>query len=106
MGTLYVNDLLTQFGSPEAALAAYNAGEDRVEAWQAERKYSELPEFVESIPFSQTRDYVQIVLRNAAMYRLVGATSESVAAADPHPRAYVPPPTPRPRPRRAASRGL
>ena len=106
LGTLYVNDLLTQFGSPEAALAAYNAGEDRVEAWQAERKYSELPEFVESIPFSQTRDYVQIVLRNAAMYRLVGATSESVAAADPHPHSYVPPPTPKPRPRRSASRGL
>jgi soluble lytic murein transglycosylase len=107
VGTLYVNDLLTQFGSPEAALAAYNAGEDRVEAWQAERQYSELPEFVESIPFSQTRDYVQIVMRNAAMYRLVGATSVNVAAADTHPRSYVPPPTPKPRPsRRSASRGL
>lgn len=69
LGTLYVNDLLKQFGTPEAALAAYNAGEDRVEAWQAERKYDDVAEFVESIPFTQTRDYVQIVIRNADMYR-------------------------------------
>jgi soluble lytic murein transglycosylase len=74
LGTLYVNDLLKQFFTPEAALAAYNAGEDRVEAWQAERKYDEAPEFVESIPFTETRDYVQIVLRNAEMYRLLSKT--------------------------------
>jgi len=87
LGTLYLNDLLTQFGSPEAALAAYNAGEDRVIAWQGERKYSETPEFVESIPFSQTRDYVQIVLRNAAMYRLLSASSPHTVSAPGHPLA-------------------
>jgi soluble lytic murein transglycosylase len=84
LGTLYLNDLLTQFGSPEAALAAYNAGEDRVIAWEGERKYSETPEFVESIPFSQTRDYVQIVLRNAAMYRLLSLNSSHPSAAIHH----------------------
>jgi soluble lytic murein transglycosylase len=60
-------------GAPEYALAAYNAGEDRIALWKSERAYEEVPELVESIPFSETRDYVQIVLRNAALYRMIYA---------------------------------
>ena len=69
LGTVYFGELMRSFHSAEAALAAYNAGEDRVALWQAGQKYSELPEFVESIPFTQTREYVEIVMRNAAIYR-------------------------------------
>jgi soluble lytic murein transglycosylase len=69
VGTVYFAGLIKQFHSVEAALAAYNAGEDRVAAWQSGQQYGELPEFVESIPFTETREYVQIVLRNAAIYR-------------------------------------
>ncbi|MGC1107606.1 MAG: transglycosylase SLT domain-containing protein [Candidatus Acidiferrales bacterium] len=69
LGTVYLGELMHSFHSAEAALAAYNAGEDRVALWQAGQKYSELPEFVESIPFTQTREYVEIVMRNAAIYR-------------------------------------
>lgn len=69
VGTVYFAGLIKQFHSVEAALAAYNAGEDRVTAWQDGQHYAELPEFVESIPFTETREYVQIVLRNAAIYR-------------------------------------
>jgi soluble lytic murein transglycosylase len=69
LGTVYFRDLVNQFGSTEAALAAYNAGEDRVVVWKADRQYEEMPEFVESIPFTETREYVQIVLRNAVIYR-------------------------------------
>ena len=65
---------------PEGALAAYNAGEDRIAAWKAERNYEEIPELVESIPFTQTREYVQIVLRNAQLYRMIYATSANVPA--------------------------
>jgi len=71
LGTLYLSDLMRTEGGLEAALAAFNAGEDRVAAWQAERKYDEPAEFVESIPFTETREYVQIVMRNTAMYRLL-----------------------------------
>ncbi len=71
LGTLYLSDLLAQFGSPEAALAAYNAGEDRVKLWQGERNYADPLEFAESIPFAETRDYVQIVMRNAEIYRIL-----------------------------------
>jgi soluble lytic murein transglycosylase len=79
LGTLYLSDLLGQFGSPEAALAAYNAGEDRVKAWQAERNYTDELEFAESIPFAETRDYVQIVMRNAAIYRILNPPAPAVA---------------------------
>jgi soluble lytic murein transglycosylase len=69
LGTLHLKELFTQLGSTEAVLAAYNAGEHRVAAWQAERTYAEPAEFVESIPFTETREYVQIVSRNAEIYR-------------------------------------
>lgn len=74
LGTAYFAGLEKQFGSAEAALAAYNAGEDRVVAWTAGQTYHEIAEFVESIPFTETRLYVQIITRNASIYRrLYGA---------------------------------
>jgi soluble lytic murein transglycosylase len=71
LGTLYLSDLLKTFGTLEAALAAYNAGETHVEEWSAGQNYQETAEFVESIPFTQTRAYVQIVARNAEVYRQI-----------------------------------
>ncbi|MCL4523642.1 MAG: transglycosylase SLT domain-containing protein [Acidobacteria bacterium] len=69
LGTVYFSDLIKKMGSIEAALASYNAGDDRVAAWKAERAFDEPAEFVESMPFTETREYVQIVLRNAEIYR-------------------------------------
>jgi len=71
LGMHYLGELLRTQGSPEAALGAYNAGEERVAAWREERQYDELPEFVESVPFTETREYIQIVLRNAELYRMI-----------------------------------
>ncbi len=58
-----------QGGSVEQTLASYNAGPNRVVEWLKWNTYREPAEFVESIPFTETRDYVQAVLRNAEMYR-------------------------------------
>jgi len=69
LGTLYLADLVRTLGGYESALAAYNAGEDRVALWKSERNHEEVAQFVESIPFTETREYVQIVLRNAGVYR-------------------------------------
>jgi len=69
LGTVYLSGLLESYMTPEAALAAYNAGEDRVAEWTMGQNYEETAEFVESIPFTETREYVQIVLRNAELYR-------------------------------------
>jgi soluble lytic murein transglycosylase len=71
LGSRYLANLIQAFGTPEAALAAYNAGEDRVEQWTAGQNYLETAEFVESIPFTETREYVQIVIRNSDAYRSI-----------------------------------
>jgi soluble lytic murein transglycosylase len=83
VGMLYIANLVKLTGAPEYAAAAYNAGEDRIALWKAERNYEEIPELVESIPFTQTREYVQIVLRNAAVYRMIysSTANETTAAA-------------------------
>ena len=69
-GTRYLRQMLDQFnGGVEQALAAYNAGEHRVLEWLQGANFQEPAEFVESIPFTETHEYVQAVLRNAALYR-------------------------------------
>ncbi|HYL77584.1 MAG TPA: transglycosylase SLT domain-containing protein [Bryobacteraceae bacterium] len=70
IGTYYLRALNDQLhGKWEATLASYNAGKSRVVGWMAASNYREPAEFVESIPFSETRAYVQSVLRNAEVYR-------------------------------------
>ena len=70
LGTSILRAMLDQNGGRlEETLAAYNAGPARVAEWLSWNTYREPAEFVESIPFTETRDYVQAVLRNAEMYR-------------------------------------
>jgi len=70
LGTLMFRRLLDHYdGHVEYALAAYNAGDGRVEEWRSNLTYGDMPTFVESIPFTETRDYVQAVIRNASIYR-------------------------------------
>ena len=70
LGTRYLRDLFDQFENRTVpALAAYNAGEHRVEAWLASNGFNDPTEFVELIPFTETRGYVQAVIRNTAIYR-------------------------------------
>jgi peptidoglycan lytic transglycosylase len=74
LGTRYFRSMVDKFGAFEFALAAYNAGAERVQDWQGEGKFRDPQEFVESIPFTETREYVQAILRNANVYRqLYGA---------------------------------
>jgi soluble lytic murein transglycosylase len=70
IGTYYLKALSNQLqGKWEETLASYNAGKSRVNSWTSAASYHEPAEFVESIPFSETRVYVQSVLRNAEVYR-------------------------------------
>jgi soluble lytic murein transglycosylase len=75
LGTRYFKDMVDKYnGQFEYALAAYNAGSDRVGDWLGQGHYRDPQEFVESIPFTETREYVQAILRNAHVYRqLYGA---------------------------------
>jgi soluble lytic murein transglycosylase len=75
LGTRYFRGMVDKFGgSFEYALAAYNAGSDRVEEWLGQGKYRDPQEFVESIPFTETREYVQAILRNASVYKQLYGT--------------------------------
>jgi len=75
LGAHYLSRQLERFGEPALALAAYNAGPGRVEAWLAQygdprgRGRHALVDWIERIPFRETRNYVQRVLEGAEVYR-------------------------------------
>lgn len=69
LGTAHLATSLSRGAPPARALAAYNAGGSRVARW-IRRPGSDDPElFAEWIPYTETRDYVRIVQRNAEIYR-------------------------------------
>jgi soluble lytic murein transglycosylase len=78
LGTRYLREMLDRFGGvQEYAMAAYNAGDSRVVDWQAAGPYSGMDEFVESIPFTQTREYVEAILRNEETYRAIDSFAKT-----------------------------
>jgi soluble lytic murein transglycosylase len=84
LGTEYLRDMYDNYsGRWEKTLASYNAGGSRVQNWSTWAQYREPAEFVETIPFSETRNYVLAVLRNASMYRkLYSPEASGMLAAD------------------------
>jgi hypothetical protein len=70
LGCQYLKQLLDRYnGKVYLALAAYNAGEHRVDRWL--REFGPVPDdqFIEMIPFTETRAYVKTILRNHFYYR-------------------------------------
>jgi soluble lytic murein transglycosylase len=75
LGSRYLKQTLDKFeGQAPYAFAAYNAGDSRVTDWQSIGKYHGMDEFVESIPFTETREYVQAIVRNESIYRELHAS--------------------------------
>ena len=74
IGVRYVQQLLTQFsGNMVQTIAAYNAGPIAVESWATVYRGRSEDEFVELIPYQETRQYVKRVLRSYKEYvRLAG----------------------------------
>ncbi len=69
IGAHYLRALLREFGSYPQAIAAYNAGEERVRKWLEKGKYRSADEFIEDIPFMETRQYVKRVLASLYEYK-------------------------------------
>ena len=99
LGTYYFRNLLDSYGGRmELALASYNAGPGRANLWRTWGPFGEPAEFIETVPFHQTRGYIQIVLRNADVYRRLYAGSV------PDVPAYRPKPPPKAKPKKKRPR--
>ena len=69
LGTFYLGSLVREFGSYAPAIASYNAGEDIVKQWLQKGKYKSADEFIEDIPYQETRHYVKRVLTTFYEYK-------------------------------------
>jgi len=82
LGTVYLREMIDRFGGKiERAVAAYNAGPHRVAVWNLARPGMTAEEFVDSIPFSETRLYVMTVLAGQEQYRRIYSLAPSPAVA-------------------------
>ncbi|MGB9721037.1 MAG: transglycosylase SLT domain-containing protein [bacterium] len=70
-GTIYLTKMLSEYNFLPVALAAYNAGPINVRKWLRKNSNVELDEFVELIPFAETRDYVRLTLARQIIYRKI-----------------------------------
>jgi soluble lytic murein transglycosylase len=69
LGTRYLGELHSHYAAgPEVIPAAYNAGEAAVDRWLRERGDGALDEFVESIPYAETRGYTRRVIQSWGVY--------------------------------------
>jgi soluble lytic murein transglycosylase len=85
LGTMYLRQMLTLHdGDMHATLSSYNAGKSRTDSWMTWANYREPAEFIENVPFTETRNYIQSVLRNADFYRRL-YTEAAVAATESKP---------------------
>ncbi|MEQ1888487.1 MAG: lytic transglycosylase domain-containing protein [Alphaproteobacteria bacterium] len=83
LGTAYLDKMLDNYdGSYVMALAAYNAGGSRVVKWSAKngdprKSATDMIDWIELIPFNETRNYVQRVMEGVGVYRLrLGVTGD------------------------------
>ena len=70
LGTHYLKNLMRRYSNNWfKAIAAYNAGEAAVDRWEKDIVTDDIEEFVERIPYLETRQYVKLVLRNHRIYK-------------------------------------
>jgi soluble lytic murein transglycosylase len=81
LGAAYLRKLLDYFdGNLILAVAAYNAGPKAVALWVGRAGEIPMELFVARIPYAETRNYVERVLMNLAMYRYLRDGDEGVPA--------------------------
>jgi len=92
LGTQYLRGQLSHWdGDWVKTLAAYNAGPTRVRQWLDQFGYGDAAEFIENIPFDETRNYVQAVLRNGQIYRELYGKQKAALAPEVADDSAVPP---------------
>ncbi|MCL1883179.1 MAG: lytic transglycosylase domain-containing protein [Defluviitaleaceae bacterium] len=71
IGSFYLNRLANMYGCIELALAAYNAGQGNVNRWLSDPEISGDGKSLDTIPFGETRNYIQRVNRNRRIYNMI-----------------------------------
>jgi soluble lytic murein transglycosylase len=77
LGAFYLKSLFTEFGSFARVLAAYNAGEAITRQWEQKGNYKSDDEFIEDIPYPETRNYVKKVITSYFEYRKSSSSDSS-----------------------------
>uniref|UniRef100_UPI0026035094 lytic transglycosylase domain-containing protein n=1 Tax=uncultured Rhizobium sp. TaxID=155567 RepID=UPI0026035094 len=87
LGSHYLGEQIDKFnGSYVLTFAAYNAGPGRIPQWIKRygdprgKDIDEVVDWVESIPFQETRDYVQRVMENFQVYKTLLEQPSDIAA--------------------------
>ena len=68
LGTFYLNKLFNDFKAIPPTLAAYNAGESVVRKWLSQGNYASFDEFVEDIPYGETKNYIKRIITTYYRY--------------------------------------
>jgi soluble lytic murein transglycosylase-like protein/TolA-binding protein len=72
MGTYYLRQQLDNFGQNEFyCLGAYNGGPGRMGDWVSKRGNMDIDEFIESVSYEQSREYIKIVMGNYYFYQML-----------------------------------
>jgi soluble lytic murein transglycosylase len=77
-GIYLLSNLIKEFGSYSYALAAYNAGKESVRMWLQKGNHKSADEFIEDIPYQETRNYVKRVITTFFEYKRVSSTEDGV----------------------------
>jgi len=80
IGSYYLKHLIKTFNSIPLAIAAYNAGEEAVREWLKKGNYTTVDEFIEDIPYDETRNYVKRVLTTYFEYMRASRNTDIYAA--------------------------
>lgn len=80
IGSAHLKELWDRYdGEVILAAASYNASEKAIHGWMKTRYRGDTVEFIEDIPYDETRDYVKLVLRNLITYQMLNTSGDSLA---------------------------
>ena len=71
LGCNYLKYLRERFNNDLYVIAAYNGGEGSVNKWIKTLNTEDLDEFIENIPYDETRNYVKKVFRSYHLYKKI-----------------------------------
>ena len=80
IGASFIQKLLKQYdGRFIMTAAAYNASDRAIQGWIKTRYRGNTLEFIEDIPYEETKGYIKLVMRNLIFYRLLDLTEDTMA---------------------------